>query len=275
MITVVGAGPAGAYAGYLLAKAGQDVTILEEHDIIGSPIQCTGIVTQSINNIVPVRKDTIINTIRTARIYSAHRKVEVDMKHPNYILDRTTFDGSIAAMAQDAGAHIQTHTKFLGNTGKEVRTSTGTFSSDYIIGADGPLSIVAKSNNLFTGRKPWLGLQATAKLDNDNAIEFYTHHGEFSWVVPEDESTVRIGIMAYDNARDIFRSFVKKRLGENPKLLCHQGGLVPVYNPKPRAQNGNVFLVGDAAVFYDPIFPVVSAWPCSLRWRPPSFWCRC
>ena len=48
MIAIVGAGPAGSYLGHLLAKEGKDVCIFEEHSRIGSPVQCTGIVTHSI-----------------------------------------------------------------------------------------------------------------------------------------------------------------------------------------------------------------------------------
>ena len=48
MITIVGAGPAGSYLAYLLAKQGKEVTILEEHSKVGAPVQCTGIVTHSI-----------------------------------------------------------------------------------------------------------------------------------------------------------------------------------------------------------------------------------
>ena len=45
MITIVGAGPAGSYLAYLLAKQGEKVIVLEEHSAVGSPVQCTGIVT--------------------------------------------------------------------------------------------------------------------------------------------------------------------------------------------------------------------------------------
>ena len=59
MITIVGAGPAGSYLAYLLVKKGEDVTIIEEHENIGNPVQCTGIVTDSIEKYVTLPKYTI------------------------------------------------------------------------------------------------------------------------------------------------------------------------------------------------------------------------
>ena len=61
MITIVGAGPAGSYLAYLLAKKGQAVTIIEEHEKIGSPVQCTGIVTGSIEKFVKLPNDVVAN----------------------------------------------------------------------------------------------------------------------------------------------------------------------------------------------------------------------
>ncbi|MEM4264021.1 MAG: NAD(P)-binding protein, partial [Candidatus Woesearchaeota archaeon] len=43
MISIIGAGPVGSFAAYLLAKAGFEVSIFEEHEKIGLPVQCTGL----------------------------------------------------------------------------------------------------------------------------------------------------------------------------------------------------------------------------------------
>jgi flavin-dependent dehydrogenase len=48
MIAVIGGGPAGSYTAHLLVRAGKEVAVFEEHEHIGSPVQCTGIVTHSI-----------------------------------------------------------------------------------------------------------------------------------------------------------------------------------------------------------------------------------
>ena len=70
MITVVGAGPAGCYAAYRLAQAGKTVQIFEEHNEVGVPVQCTGIVTSSIMNILKLKKECIINEVSRVKIFA-------------------------------------------------------------------------------------------------------------------------------------------------------------------------------------------------------------
>jgi len=259
-ISIIGGGPAGCFTAYLLAKAGKAVNIFEEHNKIGSPVQCTGIVTSSINNIlnknnIKLKKNTIINKIHKARIYSQKNFVEVNLKNPNLILDRKEFDQFLSEKAEEAGAKINLNHRFIGNDGEKVITSKKTIHSKIIIGADGPLSRVAKVNNMFCRRKFWQGIQARVKLKNENIVEFYPNIGTFAWVVPESKDIVRIGIIDRINRPNIkiqFNKFLENKLNKNQKtkkssIIDYQGGLVPVYNPKQITKKGNIYLLGDAA----------------------------
>ena len=42
-VVVVGAGPAGSMTARRLAEQGHDVLLLEEHEAIGAPVHCTGL----------------------------------------------------------------------------------------------------------------------------------------------------------------------------------------------------------------------------------------
>jgi len=246
MIAIIGGGPSGCYAAYLLAKAGKEVSVFEEHNSIGKPVQCTGIVTSSINDIVRLRKELIVNKINRARIFSKENSVEVKLKNANLVLDREKFDNYLAEKAKHAGARIYLSHRFAGNGGKKVVTSKKTIEAEAIVGADGPLSKVAKMNNMFGKRHFWVGLQARAKLKNDNAVEFYPNIGTFAWVVPENKDVVRIGLFARKNAREIFNKFINKKTAKN-SIIDYQAGLVPVYNPKQLTQKDHLYLLGDAA----------------------------
>ncbi len=246
MISVIGGGPAGCYTAYLLAKEGKEVSIFEKDSSIGKPVQCTGIVTSSINNIIKVKKSCIINKISKARIFSSKSFAEFKLKKSNLILDRGKFDKHLAEKAVKAGAKLYFGHKFIGNKGRKVVTSKKTFNSEIIIGADGPVSTVAKANNMFGKRKFWQGIQARVKLKNDNIVEFYPDIGTFAWVVPENREIARIGLLAEKNARGIFEKFKRKRIGKK-KIIEYQGGIVPVYNPSQETQKNNIYLVGDAA----------------------------
>ncbi|TLZ62921.1 MAG: hypothetical protein E6K16_05330, partial [Methanobacteriota archaeon] len=58
-VVVVGAGPAGGYTAGRIAKADYEVALIEEHREIGEPIQCGGLVTPRVFDIVSC-KETII-----------------------------------------------------------------------------------------------------------------------------------------------------------------------------------------------------------------------
>ncbi|MBI2545669.1 NAD(P)/FAD-dependent oxidoreductase [Candidatus Woesearchaeota archaeon] len=253
MISIIGAGPAGNYAAYLLAKDGQQVQVFEENSIIGEPIQCTGIVTSSIARMVPIRSDFIVNRISKARIYAPDNNfIEVKLGNENIILNRRRFDQYIAELAREAGAEFYTNHRFLDFKGNEmhIKDTKGNIvkklKTNVLVGADGPNSQVARATGLFSNRQFWVGSQATIKYKNDNAIEFFPHVGTIGWICPENEEIVRIGICAKSNTADCFNKFLKEK-APNAKILDRQGGLIPIYNPKVKAHKDNVYLIGDAA----------------------------
>ncbi len=267
MITVVGAGPAGSFSAYLLAKAGFEVRVLEEHSRIGEPVACTGVVTGDVlSQRLKLPKELIINRIGKARITAPdNASVEVRLKN-DIIIDRAGFDRHLAGMAKDAGAEYSLNHRFEGlsysnGNGKKnkiiavVKNKIGNeaekFETDYLVGADGPLSQVARSAGLYGSRKFYVGMQATMKLENDNLIRFFPSEDGIAWVVPENERVARVGIAARANARECFKRFAAAVAGKNyeKKILGKQAGPIPIYNPGLRTatRDGRILLVGDAA----------------------------
>ncbi len=274
MISIIGAGPVGSYLGYILAKNGYKVDIYEEHKEIGRPVQCTGITTSALTQIIRPKPSFVINKIKKTRVYAPNNDfVEFRLKE-NLILDRAKFDQYIADMAEKHGANIYLGYKFLDFKKDELilnyKGKIKRLRTRLLVGADGPSSQVAKSFEMWGKREFFIGLQARAYLDNDNVVEFYLGIGDFAWVVPESKKVVRIGLVARKNpnfyakkrqsrfwhpkntpAADFcdFKGFLQSKLGKDyeKKVIEKQGGLIPVYNPRLEAQKGNVFLVGDAA----------------------------
>ena len=113
MITIIGAGPSGCYTAYLLAKGSKEVQIFEEHKEIGSPVQCTGLVTSSIKEILNIKKEMIINEIDKIKIFSKDNSLELKLKNKNFILDRKKFDNYLADLAISKGAKIFLNYKFI------------------------------------------------------------------------------------------------------------------------------------------------------------------
>ncbi|MBI2523158.1 NAD(P)/FAD-dependent oxidoreductase [Candidatus Woesearchaeota archaeon] len=255
MITIVGAGPAGSYLAYLLAKQGKDITLIEEHDKIGSPVQCTGIVTGSIEKFVKLPSNIIANRCNKVVVVSKNKRIVAETGE--IVMWRNKFDEFIANMAADAGAKILTNHQFIGfNNTNSIKTKnknnneTKNIDSEIVVGADGPSSAVAKAANLNLNSKFYIGMQAKVKLKSD-LDAFETHFGEsfpdfFGWVVPESEDVARLGLGAFNNAKEHFYKFLESKTGSK-EILCWESGIIPLYDPKKIIQKDNVFLIGDAA----------------------------
>jgi geranylgeranyl reductase family protein len=260
-ITIVGGGPVGCYAAKLLARMGKEVNVLEEHSTIGKPVQCTGIVTRSLAEVVRIRKEFLVNRLKKVRLHAPCGD-SVDVRVDDIVIDRSAFDKHIAEMAQKAGVRILLKSKLVGiknsahqtrlrvldtrtkNRTKKVRTC----ATDVLVGADGPKSIVARS---MGNRKPsfLVGVQAVVRMpvDKDTYSVYFGDRfpGFFGWVVPEDENKARIGIATAKNPRLCFNRFMKQF--KRCKIVEMQGGLIPVYNPQTIVQKNNSYVLGDAA----------------------------
>ncbi|MBD3355002.1 geranylgeranyl reductase family protein [Candidatus Woesearchaeota archaeon] len=254
MIIIIGAGPTGCFLGGLLAKAGKEVSIYEEHSCIGRPVQCTGIVTKDIENIIKLKDKFIVNKVEKIRVYSKNNKVEIPTD--DIVLDREKFDKYLAEKAKEYGAKICLEHKFLGIKGKKAvfadkNNKIKTVKAEYIIGADGVLSDVSKANAMFDKRKFYLGIQARVKGKYDRK-KYEVYLGSvcddfFGWVVPESENIARVGIASKKNAKKKFREFLKIKKVEESDIIEYQGGLIPVYDKNQMVKRKDVFLIGDAA----------------------------
>lgn len=250
-ILIVGAGPAGSYSAYLLAKQGHTVAIVEEHSEVGTPVQCTGILTSKIENFLRMPSYIIKTKIEKARIFAPSGEfVDLDMI-PNLIIDRSAFDKFLSEKAQNAGAQLFLSHRFIGQSNgqvqvKDLRTNEiRNFLPEIIIGADGPNSCVAKSFGFEFERTFLIGAQATVEMENENTVNFYPTPEGISWSVPEGNNLYRVGVAVYKNPNVALNNFLAKF--SNKKICGYQGGLIPIYNPNAQIQKGNVYLVGDAA----------------------------
>ena len=65
MINVIGGGPAGSYFSSMMNK---DVTLFEEHEMVGRPVACTGIITSAIMDLVNLDENVIVKEIKISEI---------------------------------------------------------------------------------------------------------------------------------------------------------------------------------------------------------------
>jgi hypothetical protein len=70
-VAVAGGGPIGCFTAQHLASKGRHVAVFEEHDTIGQPVHCAGLVTQRVFDISQISPSGIIqNTVYGAHIHS-------------------------------------------------------------------------------------------------------------------------------------------------------------------------------------------------------------
>jgi geranylgeranyl reductase family protein len=247
---VVGAGPAGCRTAEIVAKKGYDVLILEEHDDIGKPTQCTGLVSHRIGKLP---KSITVNKIKTARFCCGNSSFDVKSKKPVYVIDRERYDNFLADRARKAGARIMLSTRFLDFANGRVRTNRGEYETDLLVGADGPNSTVARKAGIELPENILLATQVRAKSEFDpDVVElwFGITPDNFAWVVPENENTARVGVMTSQNPNRYLEKFIRMKLGE-AKTSDRIGDMIR-YGLIEKSVCGNTLLVGDAASMIKP-----------------------
>jgi digeranylgeranylglycerophospholipid reductase len=254
MISIIGAGPVGNYLAYQLAKSGKDVQVFEEHKDIGLPVQCTGIITPELHKAMKVNKSFVQNQIKNAIIYAPNGKsIFVKFKQPDVIVNRNKFDKYLGDIAEKEGAKYFLAHRYKGNNGQTLHINDKHLKTDYLVGADGPLSRVAKNNNLWCNRKTIIGNQVTAEVgcEDPSTMEIWLGIGLFSWAVPEGNGISRVGCMSYDKPKEHLQKLIDLKCPK-AKIVGKQPGHIPIYNPKQKIQNGFVSLIGDAATQVKP-----------------------
>ncbi|MBI4152052.1 NAD(P)/FAD-dependent oxidoreductase [Candidatus Woesearchaeota archaeon] len=254
-IAIIGAGPAGCYTGYLLAKEGHEVSIYENHSAVGSPIQCTGILTSDFDQFGFPLDSFLVNTIDSIEVISPSNQ-KITIKQRDYIVCRIRFDNFFADKAKNAGAKIFVNHSFQRREGntlviKETENKREIqITPDIVIAADGPLSPTAKAYGFYHPRREnYYGVQAIVKgTFEPHTIKTYFGNeicpGLFAWIAPESSTSARVGVATLKNSKHYFDLFMKEH---NFTAAEMQAGTIPVYHPKQKLHRENCYLVGDAA----------------------------
>ncbi len=262
-VVVVGAGPAGAIAARYAAQNGASTLLIEEHASIGSPVQCTGLIsTAALKECELGEGNFVLNKMRGAFVYAPNRE-ELCVRGKNvkaYVIDRKIFDRALAERALDAGANMLLKTRFIGmEKGKISVISNGEkkeINADVVIGADGIQGTVGRAAGLPRCEKFLSGIQFEAPYNakDPEFVEIFTGNdiapGFFAWAVPFN-GYARIGLAK--NPGLPARHYLENLLKHPVIASRHRGsrtefvlGGIPLGLPK-KTVTDSVMLVGDAA----------------------------
>ena len=256
-IIIIGAGPAGSHTAFHLAKKGHEVVVYERNKEIGPPVQCTGILSDYFSKLMEPSDQFVLNVVTRTRIHAPNGDYLETPIQKNYVVCRKKFDNYLAQQAQKAGAKYYMGHSFQGFEEDPLRVTVAhngqksIVEADALVGADGPLSPVAKAADLFADRQHIIGTQVEAKMANDNVVDFFPHIGCYGWIVPVTQQSVRIGVAAYSSPVKLFKKMAKEHVGEDykDKTIENQSGVIPLFYPRIQANKGRVYLIGDAATF--------------------------
>jgi digeranylgeranylglycerophospholipid reductase len=275
-VLVVGGGPAGSTAAFRLAERGHGVLVVEEHERIGLPVQCAGLVSQRVIDLAGSTR-FVRTSVRGATVFGPGLR-SVAFEAPDaraYVIDRSGLDIHLADRAARAGARFRTGSRFDevvrrqdGRTVVRLTSVDGSHSevaARLVVGADGVSSAVARE---FRLRRPVEILPAFEaefpKSPGDpDRVEVYLGRrfapGLFGWWIPDGVGGARVGIAADadgTSARGYFEhllDYLERRFGTrlaNPTAYLVSG--IPI-GTVPKTHGPGVMLVGDAAAQVKPL----------------------
>lgn len=266
-VLVIGAGPSGSKVAAGLASQGLETGVLEEHTVIGEPVDCTGVIGAEACKRFGVSTELIMGSIDAVTInapqgiHATYRSAE-PMAH---IVNRAEFDRWIARQATEAGARILLGTRAVAiersNRGirvdcQEADGSPRRLSAAVVVLACGPRTLFHERLGLGPSPLHWKSAHALLPGNGLPNAQVYLGRGiapgGFGWAVPvkgKVESSVRVGINSHSDPQSCLQRLCAERF---PHLLPPDGvvrmrsWVIPLV-PPARTYADRVVAVGDAA----------------------------
>jgi len=294
-VIVVGAGPGGSAAACSLAEQGFRVLLLDREVFPREKICGDGIAPRAVHSLYRLGlRDEIEGRFRRTRgiRFYASRGGLTEVRYPmgsrfpdhGYVIPRRDLDSILLARAESLGAEVMQGSRVTGLLPQRggripgVRVECGGEESElrgrFIVGADGPSSLVGRELGLLRDDPLYLGVSVRSYMTGVSGIsdflEIYPEDAimpSCGWIFPVDGETANVGVgfmlyarrrrrinlnRVFDDFRTLTRHAAPKLRDAEPRgrlrgamLRVGMGGAVP--------RRLNVLLVGDAASLTNPI----------------------
>ncbi|WP_299135397.1 geranylgeranyl reductase family protein [uncultured Tenacibaculum sp.] len=270
-VAVIGSGPSGASTAFHLAKKGISTVIIEKETLPRYKTCGGGFVFRGRKNL-PFEIDEIVEKeFHTVDIYlgdKLHFKTHREDPTISMIM-RDSFDNLITQKAKEFGATLLENHKLKGLSFEgnliTLETSQGNITANFVIAADGALSPTAKMAGWKEDTRKLIPALEYEVQVSDEDFERLSKEVRFdidaipygyAWSFPK-KNHLSIGVASARRTKINLKKFYQEymeTLGITNVISESQHGFqIPVSPRTDGFVKNNVFLIGDAAGFADPI----------------------
>jgi geranylgeranyl reductase family protein len=270
-VVIIGGGPAGSSAARMLSRKELKVCVIDKSTFPRDKL-CGGLLTlrskRIFENVFQTTWDPIIEVIsRGVQFFHNSRFLTSVSNYKDlHFVSRSKFDDYLLHLAKQSGAmtRLGSGAKSVDVKNNEVELFDGTvLTADFIIGADGVNSTVAKSlyGKAFTKKTIAFGLEMEVPIGNKystiNDPEIYLGVAKwgYAWVFPK-RLTLTVGIAGLwrknPNLKADLCRFLSFRFRKPPNSKI-KGHYIPFGDYRSNPGINNILLCGDAAGLVEPI----------------------
>jgi geranylgeranyl reductase family protein len=286
-VLVIGGGPAGASAGYWLARQGHDVTILERKTYPREKTCGDGLTPRAVHSLTEMGLAPQLEKYHRysgLRATGMGRELELEWpSHPTfpshgYVVRRRELDQMVAEHAAAAGARLLTGHEAIEPIvdrgfvrGATVQTKDGRtleIEARYVVVADGANSRFGRALGTFRTRDwpygtairtywqspkhadPWIESALDVKDRNGNPMPGY------GWIFPVGDGTVNIGVGLLSTFRDFKSVNTTHLLDAYAHQVADRWEIDPT-KPEAKATSGRIPMGGSVGPKAGPSYLVV------------------
>jgi digeranylgeranylglycerophospholipid reductase len=263
-VVVVGAGPGGSVAARAAAEGGARVLLVDQRATIGVPVQCGEFLPTveelkdlfdcptTIDAAFRIPPGTVLRTITTmACVAPTGRRFVFPLRGVS--VSRSRFDQALARAAEAAGATLRHPAGVTRVRDDIVEFAQGApVRARVVIGADGPISTVARSSGIVLPRTLYRMITATCAGSFPDEIDLFFGRvapGGYAWMIPKDGSAnVGLGVPTVPRGQTLGRLLDRFTARERyARGTERTQWWVPIGPPPSSAVRGRSLLTGDAA----------------------------